>query len=105
MASGAARAIEHVDRYAAPSSVSSAGIFLAASSSSASIAPFFSGSLAAPRRGGDLALTLAQVVRTRYYSPPGMVRRLIQQADPVITCGGEVLRFEGFSACCGVYAR
>jgi hypothetical protein len=39
-----------------------------------------------------------------------MVQRLIQQNDPVITCGGGVngggvLRFEGFSACGGVYAR
>jgi hypothetical protein len=34
-----------------------------------------------------------------------MVQRIIQQSDPVITCGGGVLRFEGFSACCGVYAR
>lgn len=98
-------AIEHIDRYTTPSSVSAAGIFLAASSTSASTAPFFSGRLAAPRRGADLALTLAQVVRTRYYTPPGMVQRLIQQSDPVITCGGGVLRFEGFSACCGVYAR
>jgi hypothetical protein len=105
MARGAAIKIEHIDRYAAPSAVSSAGIFLAASSASASTAPFFSGYLAAPRRGADLALTIAQVVRTRFYSPPGMVQRLIQQADPVITCGGEMLRFEGFSACCGVYAR
>jgi SWIM zinc finger len=105
MASGLATAIEHIDRYATPSTVSSAGIFLAASSSSASSAPFFSGCLAAPRRGADLALTIAQVVRTRFYSPPGLVQRLIQQADPVITCGGEMVRFEGFSACCGVYAR
>ena len=44
-------------------------------------------------------------MRTRYYTPPGMVQRLIQQSDPVITCGGGLLRFEGFSACCGVYAR
>jgi hypothetical protein len=105
MGSDSATAVVHIDRYATPSSVSAAGIFLAASSSSASTAPFFSGSLAAPRRGADLALTLAQVVRTRYYTPPGMVQRLIQQSDPVITCGGGLLRFEGFSACCGVYAR
>ncbi len=105
MGGGSATAIEHIDRYAAPSSVSDTGIFLAASSSSASTAPFFAGCLAAPRRGADLALTLAQVVRTRYYTPPAMVQRLIQQSDPVITCGGGVLRFEGFSACCGVYAR
>jgi hypothetical protein len=105
MGSDRATAIEHIDRYTTPSSVSAAGIFLAASSSSASTAPFFSGRLSAPRRGADLALTLAQVVRTRYYTPPGMLQRLIQQSDPVITCGGGVLRFEGSSACCGVYAR
>jgi hypothetical protein len=99
--------IEHIDRYTAPSSVSPTGIFLAASSSAAasSAAPFFSGCLLAPQRGADLALTIAEVVRTRYYTPPGMVQRLIQQSDPVITCGGAMLRFEGFSACCGVYAR
>jgi len=100
-----ATSFEHVDRYAASSSVSGAGIFLAASSSKPSTAPFFKGCLAAPRRGADLVLTLAQIVRTRYYTPPGMVQRLIQQSDPVITCGGGMLRFEGLSACCGVYAR
>jgi hypothetical protein len=105
MGGASATAYEHIDRYSAPSSVNAAGIFLAASSSSAYTAPFFSGCLTAPRRGADLALTLAQVVRTRYYTPPGMVQRLIHQSDPVITCGGGVLRFEGFSACCGVYAR
>ena len=97
--------IEHVDQYAAPSTVSAGGIFLAASSASVSTAPFFSGRLIAPKRGADLALTLSQVVRTRYYTPPGMLQRLIQQSDPVITCGSGVLRLEGFSACCGVYAR
>jgi SWIM zinc finger len=105
MAGAGAMTIEHVDRYIAPSSVSAAGIFLAASSSTASTAPFFSGCLVAPQRAADLALTIAEVVRTRYYTPPGMVQRLIQQSDPVITCGGGMLRFEGFSACCGVYAR
>src|ERR1051326_2692651 len=105
MSTSGAAAIEHIDRYAAPSTVSSGGIFLAASSSGASSAPFFSGHLAVPRRGADLALTLAQVVRTRYYTPPGMLQKLIAQRDPVITCGGGMLRFEGFSECCGVYAR
>ena len=69
--------IEHVDRYTAPSSVSSAGIFLAASSSSASTTPFFSGYLVAPQRSADLALTIAEVVRTRYYTPPGMLREYL----------------------------
>src|SRR6185312_2535530 len=105
MGSGLATSFEHIERYANSSSVSASGIFLAASSSSVSTAPLFAGCLAAPRRGADLALTLAQIVRTRYYTPPGMLQRLIQQSDPVITCGGGVLRFEGLSACCGVYAR
>lgn len=105
MGGGLATSFEHVDRYAVSSSVNAAGIFLAASSSKPSTVPFFDGYLAAPRRGADLLLTLAQIVRTRYYTPPGMVQRLIQQSDPVITCGGGMLRFEGLSACCGVYAR
>jgi hypothetical protein len=97
-------AVEHLDRYNGPSSAGASGIFLAASSSTVS-APFFRGYLAAPRRGADLALTLAHVVETRFYTPPGMLQRLIRQRDPVITCGGGLLRLEGFSACGGVYAR
>ena len=34
-----------------------------------------------------------------------MLQRILAEADPVITCGGGRLRFEGFSACCGAYAR
>src|SRR5262249_26893885 len=34
-----------------------------------------------------------------------MVQRLVLQRDPVITCNDGMLRLEGFSACCGVYAR
>ena len=45
------------------------------------------------------------MVETRFYTPPGMLRRILFQRDPVITCGGGILRLEGFSACCGVYAR
>lgn len=96
--------VEHVDRYAAPSAVFTQGIHLAASSAASSV-PFFSAYLASPRRGADLALAVAHVVETRFYTPPGMVQRLIRQRDPVITCGQSMLRLEGFSACCGVYAR
>jgi hypothetical protein len=105
MAARPATLVEHVDRYNVPSTVGNSGIFLAASSSAATSAPFFRGFLAAPRRTADLALVLAHVVRTRFYTPPGMLQRLIAQRDPVITCGGGMLRLEGFSACCGVYAR
>jgi hypothetical protein len=34
-----------------------------------------------------------------------MLQRILAQADPIVTCSDERLRFEGFSACCGAYAR
>jgi hypothetical protein len=105
MSGRGAAAVEHLDLYTSSSTASASSIFLATSSTGKNAAPFFSGRLLTPRRGADFALGLAEVVRTRYYTPPGMVQRLIQQSDPVITCGGGLLRFEGFSACCGVYAR
>jgi len=61
---------------------------------------FFSGLLtqAAPAAAGLLAV--ADVALTRYHQPrPGWTR------DPVVTCDGDKLRFESFSACGGVYAR
>src|SRR3954471_807682 len=105
MSTRAAVVVEHIDRYNSPSASGHSGIFLAASSSAASTAPFFRGYLAAPRRSADLALLLAHVVETRFYTPPGMLQRILLLRDPVITCGGGILRLEGFSACCGVYAR
>lgn len=105
MAAPRAALVEHVDRYNVPSAVADSGIFLAASSSIATSVPFFRGYLAMPRCTADLVLVLAKVVRSRFYTPPGMLQQLIAQRDPVITCGGGMLRLEGFSACCGVYAR
>ncbi len=43
---------------------------------------------------------LCDTVRTRFYQP---LDPLV--LDPVVTSGGGMLRFEGFSSCCGVYAR
>jgi hypothetical protein len=47
-----------------------------------------------------MLLTLAKVVSTRFWMPlnPALL-------DPVVTGSEELLRFEGFSSCCGVYAR
>ncbi len=61
---------------------------------------FFSGLLtqAAPAAAGLLAL--ADVAQTRYYQPRPTALR-----DPVVTCNGDRLRMESFSACCGAYAR
>lgn len=65
----------------------------------------FSGAILSPRRTADLLLAVVEVVRTRFHVPPSMLARILAAADPVITCNEDRLRFEGFSTCCGVYAR
>jgi hypothetical protein len=50
-------------------------------------------------------LVVARVARTRFYTPPGMLAAVLRSADPVVTSDGQHLRFESFSACCGVYCR
>ncbi len=61
---------------------------------------FFDGRLRQPQVVAAMLLTLAKVVSTRFWMPlnPALL-------DPVVTSSEEVLRFEGFSSCCGVYAR
>jgi hypothetical protein len=61
---------------------------------------FFDGLMRQPHVVAGMLLTLAKVVSTRFWMPlaPGVL-------DPVVTSSEEVLRFEGFSSCCGVYAR
>ncbi|MFE6234718.1 SWIM zinc finger family protein [Cellulosimicrobium sp. NPDC057862] len=66
---------------------------------------FFDGFLGHPEQNAVALLAVARVARTRYYSPPGMVAAAIRAADPVVTSNGDRLRFESFSACCGVSAR
>ncbi len=61
---------------------------------------FFKGELSKPRLGAQLLLILSEIVRTHYFLPipPNVL-------DPVVTSNDGVLRLEGFSACCGIYAR
>ena len=61
---------------------------------------FFDGKLRRPALVGQCLNVLTEIVRTRFYQQfdPKLL-------DPVITSGGGMLRFEGFSSCCGVYAR
>src|SRR5712671_4699953 len=66
---------------------------------------FFRGSVLHPKRTADLMLAVVEVAQSRFHVPAAMLARILLQADPVITCGGERLRFEAFSACCGAYAR
>ncbi|MFB4290454.1 SWIM zinc finger family protein [Nonomuraea sp. ATR24] len=91
--------------YAGPSVLADGRLGLSTSGGTALSGPqthprFFSGLLtqAAPAAAGLLAV--ADVAMARYHQPrPGWTR------DPVVTCDGDRLRFESFSACGGVYAR
>lgn len=60
---------------------------------------FFAGKMLAPRETGVMLLALSEVVRTHFFLPRPPF------TDPVVTSNATMLRFEGFSGCCGVYAR
>ncbi|MCA9059398.1 MAG: SWIM zinc finger family protein [Planctomycetaceae bacterium] len=61
---------------------------------------FFDGAVRHPATFGNLLSVLSTIVRTRFYE-----RQNLTLLDPVVTSGGGMLRFEGFSGCCGVYSR
>ncbi|MFD5623126.1 SWIM zinc finger family protein [Streptomyces yangpuensis] len=61
---------------------------------------FFAGFLSAPQAAARGLLAVADVAAARYHQ-----RTLRASLDPVVTAGGDRLRFESFSGCCGVYAR
>jgi hypothetical protein len=87
-------------RYARPSVVSADGMALVATEP----ATFFRGFLERPDMGASALLAVARVARTRFYTPPSSARRAAI-IDPVVTSESGTLRFESFSACCGVHAR
>ncbi|MGE0324471.1 MAG: SWIM zinc finger family protein [Polyangiaceae bacterium] len=66
---------------------------------------FFTGRLANPERTAKLLLSLMSVVHARFHIPAAMLERILAQSDPVVTSSDDRLRFEGFSGCCGAYAR
>lgn len=66
---------------------------------------FFAGFAEYPEVVAAALLVVARVARTRFYVPPNMVAAVLRAADPVVTSTPAGLRFESFSACCGVYAR
>ena len=79
---------------------------LATSGGSAEPNPyFFDGTLGHAEQMAAALLAVARVARTRFYVPPGMLAAVLRAADPVVTSNGDRLRFESFSACCGVHVR
>lgn len=101
--------ISHTYRYGHPSSLSetagSASLQLATAELSSRFPHFFEGKLLYPSATAQLLTTVAKVVSTRFYMPANMLQRIVMERDPVVTAGDGILRFEGFSVCCGAYAR
>lgn len=100
-------AIDYLYRYSRPTSLDErGGLRLATCSVGEEPHPyFFRGQLRRPRLSAELLRTLMQVVQARYHVPAAMLGRILALADPIVTCAEGRLRFEGFSGCCGVYAR
>ncbi|RSN19596.1 hypothetical protein DMC63_15535 [Streptomyces sp. WAC 05977] len=65
----------------------------------------FKGFVEPGAQAAQALLVLGKVARTRFWTPPSMVNRLIAESDPVFTADRTTLRVEAFSPCCGVYAR
>ncbi len=101
----AATSLRHAYRYAGESSVAPGALYLATSVHDTASVPFFSGVLADAKLTAELLRALSRIVGARFFVPPGMLARILREADPVVTFGGDTLRFEGFSSCCSAHAR
>jgi len=103
-------AVPHTYRYAQPSSLDGGDLrphlrLATALSDDGKVPNFFEGRVLAPRLVAELLAAVHLVVGSRFFTPANTVARLIALADPVVTAGGGLLRFEGFSACCSTYVR
>ncbi|MBT3202292.1 MAG: SWIM zinc finger family protein [Phycisphaerales bacterium] len=101
---GAAAALSYTYEYPFASSVGQFdhgfGLRLATCGANHEHPHFFEGLLRHPRVVGDMLIALSDIVQTHYFMPNQGILR-----DPVVTSNEEMLRFEGFSGCCGAYAR
>src|SRR5882762_3560396 len=102
-------ALDYAYRYPSPSRATplpdGLGLRLATCGGEEQHPHFFVRKLVRPRRTADLLRGLVEVVQARFFTPPAMLARILALADPVVTSGGEILRFEAFSACCSTYGR
>ena len=99
--------LAHAYRYASPSTVTGTGSpHLVLATSSATEQPhFFEGRLLQPRLCAELLTAVHLIVGSRFFMPANSLAKALMLADPVVTSGGGMLRFEGFSACCSTYIR
>jgi len=102
-------AVAHSYRYLHPSAVfegAAPKLTLATADAAGERHPyFFEGRVHDPALVAQLLATVHIVVGSRFFTPANTVQMLIDLADPVVTSGGGLLRFEGFSACCSTYVR
>jgi hypothetical protein len=105
-------AVDHLYRYVGTSSLDTdtnradgPRLSLATSGGAAPHPYFFEGRLTAPRVTALSLRALSHIVGTRFFVPPAMLGKILTAADPVITSGRGMLRFEGFSGCASAYAR
>jgi hypothetical protein len=102
-------AVSQTYRYAHPSFLSEAArprLTLSTALPEGGAAPrFFEGRMLAPRLVSELLTAVHLIVGSRFFTPANSVAKAIALADPVVTSGGGLLRFEGFSACCSTYVR
>ncbi len=66
---------------------------------------FFEGRVLQPRLVAEILSAVHLIVGARFFTPANTVGKIISLADPVVTSGGGLLRFEGFSSCCSAYVR
>lgn len=97
-------ALDFTYQYAFPSGIKAANdgrpqLMLATCDHNQSHPYFFDGRVRSPRLMGEMLMALSDVVRTHFF-----LKRPVL-LDPVLTSNEAVLRLEGFSGCCGVYAR
>ncbi|MEM6899451.1 MAG: SWIM zinc finger family protein [Pseudomonadota bacterium] len=102
-------AIEQTYRYAAASTLAPgrAGSALSLVCDTPTEAPqrFLTARALAPDVTAKGLHAVSEIVGSRFYVPPSMLARILREADPVATVSPNAVRFEGFSACCSVYAR
>jgi hypothetical protein len=100
-------AVQHAYDYGRPSTLAGGRLDLATSRAPAAEGadPFLRARVLRPRLAALVMRLVSDVVRSRHHIPAAMLERILLQADPVLTWGGGVLRVEGFSSCCGMYAR
>ncbi len=100
---GNSTALEYTYRYPYASRVGALsgglGLHLATCDGRQAHPHFFDGKLRHPREAAQMLLVLSRIVATHFFLPRPVLR------DPVVTSSESMLRFEGFSGCCGVYAR